>query len=1041
MTFKAPHQNFSLFLNVILFCVIFTSVQSSAQTPPTYRYVQITHHDSTVSFNNGDAYLNEINQVVFSGLFVFRSGGYELFDDGFPATIWSYGHVTPIPHPSDYETRNGWERINNLGQVPGDVQLGAVSDHIHGFIGTTSGIEELGLLPNTHPTNTSFGECNWARATDINDNGMIVGVAYEGDNFFIRNAYPVVFEGGVATKIPHPDGMMDDSTDYLYPIYVNNGGMIAGTNTKGDPSAFYGDRNGLSIIPPANDSVQISEVTGINDEGYVIGIIHGNFINPFTGNLQTGLRHAYVSNQGGPMIDLHTFDSASFPVWMSPEDINKDGNIVGVSSGGAAILWWKNGSQWDTYNLGNLVDSAASLPSINGALSINDRGVILGYTSQSGIRPFLLIPTNLPDEICVNSDDDAPDANPGDGVCSTGEVDWLGEDICTMRAAIMEANAQPGLDTICFRIPDHNVIYPQSELPEITDSVYINGLTQPGTKFVHLNGQQQISGRGLEVTGGFATIRGLMLNSFTTAGLVLMNGDSNIVESCWFGTDKDDNDLGNLEYGIYIENSDGNRIGNPGALEDMNVFAFNTIAGVYVESGEQNRIFTNRFFENDGLGIDLAPEGVNDNDDDDIDSGPNTLLNHPIIDSVSGGILYGTYNGEPNETITVELYRSDSADASGYGEGNEPLQLTTNVNTNANGEGIITLGLSGETLSPGQVFTLLAHDNDNTSEFSLAYPLKKIRVADYLDNPIANNSFVLYRIDGGPPDFPETFIDTITTDAQGIVDLYDYYESDDLDGGSVIKLYKMMDSMATLKDNPMSILPNAVEWHLDNAKFDSTTYAMGFDTLDAVTAQQTIFMNHTLVLLNMVVSIEWEVESDYVDKLEAGLRKASNYLFDVTDGQMALGKVYIVDDHYDWERADLRVLAKNNLGAKAHKNGAWEAGDLHMKVSRQSYGRNEWGPDSSYFNSLDPSQYKHIATIIHEVGHYFLNLGDEYKFISPDERCDRDTRYGFMDNFYELFNSSSSEMSQISDYKFAFCDNTEHYRESGGKSCWQVVDE
>ncbi|KAA3631349.1 MAG: T9SS C-terminal target domain-containing protein [Calditrichaeota bacterium] len=46
-----------------------------------------------------------------------------------------------------------------------------------------------------------------------------------------------------------------------------------------------------------------------------------------------------------------------------------------------------------------------------------------------------------------------------------------------------------------------------------------------------------------------------------------------------------------------------------------------------------------------------------------------------------------------------------------------------------------------------------------------------------------------------------------------------------------------------------------------------------------------------------------------------------------------------------------------------------------------------------------------------------------------------------MDNFYELFNSSSSEMSQISDYKFAFCDNTEHYRESGGKSCWQVVDE
>src|SRR5438552_177020 len=42
----------------------------------------------------------------------------------------------------------------------------------------------------------------------------------------------------------------------------------------------------------------------------------------------------------------------------------------------------------------------------------------------------------------VNSTDDAPDAIPGDGICAklTG--------VCTLRAAIMEANMLPGTDTV-----------------------------------------------------------------------------------------------------------------------------------------------------------------------------------------------------------------------------------------------------------------------------------------------------------------------------------------------------------------------------------------------------------------------------------------------------------------------------------------------------------------------------------------------------------------------------------------------------------------
>src|ERR1051326_9209720 len=46
----------------------------------------------------------------------------------------------------------------------------------------------------------------------------------------------------------------------------------------------------------------------------------------------------------------------------------------------------------------------------------------------------------------VNSTADTGDAHVGDGVCSTSG------NVCTLRAAIQEANASAGLDTITFAI-------------------------------------------------------------------------------------------------------------------------------------------------------------------------------------------------------------------------------------------------------------------------------------------------------------------------------------------------------------------------------------------------------------------------------------------------------------------------------------------------------------------------------------------------------------------------------------------------------------
>jgi hypothetical protein len=48
----------------------------------------------------------------------------------------------------------------------------------------------------------------------------------------------------------------------------------------------------------------------------------------------------------------------------------------------------------------------------------------------------------------VNNRNDLPDENPGDGICKAVETGFFG---CTLRAAIMEANAFPGADTIMLQ--------------------------------------------------------------------------------------------------------------------------------------------------------------------------------------------------------------------------------------------------------------------------------------------------------------------------------------------------------------------------------------------------------------------------------------------------------------------------------------------------------------------------------------------------------------------------------------------------------------
>jgi CSLREA domain-containing protein len=185
-------------------------------------------------------------------------------------------------------------------------------------------------------------------------------------------------------------------------------------------------------------------------------------------------------------------------------------------------------------------------------------------------------------------------------------------------------------------------------------------------------------------------------------------------------------------------------------LISSNTVAFSRNFGVAVEQSEDNKIFTNKIFENVGtgvdvtgdgssgdsirknsihdngrLGIDLGGDGVTKNDQGDSDKGPNSLQNYPDklrVTQTAGGIQVTGFLSEPTSqagrTYTIDLYSNPTCDPSGFGEG-ERFLGTLEEKAQAAGTVAIRATLKA-TVPSGQPFvTATATDpNGNTSEFS-----------------------------------------------------------------------------------------------------------------------------------------------------------------------------------------------------------------------------------------------------------------------------------------------------------------------------------
>src|SRR4051794_2382467 len=162
----------------------------------------------------------------------------------------------------------------------------------------------------------------------------------------------------------------------------------------------------------------------------------------------------------------------------------------------------------------------------------------------------------------------------------------------SLQQAILDANTNPGADTIQFYIPEPGfTISPVSALPALTDQAVIDGSTQPGfggIPLVELSGNAAgANADGLRIFSSNCIIRSLVINRFTGSGILLATNGGNLITGCFIGTGAfGTNDLGNSANGIRITNSANNTIGGLSSSA-RNVISGNNQNGVLI-SGAQS---------------------------------------------------------------------------------------------------------------------------------------------------------------------------------------------------------------------------------------------------------------------------------------------------------------------------------------------------------------------------------------------------------------------------------------------------------------------
>jgi len=227
-----------------------------------------------------------------------------------------------------------------------------------------------------------------------------------------------------------------------------------------------------------------------------------------------------------------------------------------------------------------------------------------------------------------------------------------------------------------------------------------------------------------QTIGGASPAARNVISGNTANGILLASGAAITVQGNYIGTNAAGTaGIANGANGIFMDFSNNSTIGGTAAGAG-NLIAFNVGSGVFIGANStvfSTSILSNSIHSNGGLGIDLEPVGVTQNDGCDADTGPNNLQNFPVLTAATNDgtntTIQGSLNSTANKQFRIQFFANAACDPSGNGEG-QNFVGETNVTTDGSCSATFQFVAPSAGVN-GSIITATATAADNsTSEFS-----------------------------------------------------------------------------------------------------------------------------------------------------------------------------------------------------------------------------------------------------------------------------------------------------------------------------------
>jgi hypothetical protein len=246
----------------------------------------------------------------------------------------------------------------------------------------------------------------------------------------------------------------------------------------------------------------------------------------------------------------------------------------------------------------------------------------------------------------------------------------------SLRQAILDSDAAAGTNRIVFQISGPTVINLQSALPTITESVTIDGTTQPGFEgqpVVVLNGTQAGAGaNGLTIAADHTQIKGLEIDNFQGNGILINGPAAN--HTAVVG----DQILNNGLIGVSIVNSAYNVIGT---CHQADVISANNGDGVWITGAASvhNQVM-NDFIGTTSDGSSALGNGGNGVE---IDQGASSnTVSGSVISGNSGTGVYIHDAGTSKNDVRANYIGTNAASATDMGNGTNGVAIGFGASNN-----------------------------------------------------------------------------------------------------------------------------------------------------------------------------------------------------------------------------------------------------------------------------------------------------------------------------------------------------------------------